>query len=148
MRKSFGNVLAMADSEGKLGTLRVVLAFGLAPVVPGFVAGIMEYGDGLMLWYIQFSAALGYSTAFLVGLPIYFLLVRRKKLNKLKHFVVFGVLMGVCAYVIPSLPALIITFDARIIETMANGWAYLLLGVFFGTIATVSFWAIAFLRLR
>ena len=148
MRKSFGNVPAMADSEGKLGTLRVVLAFALAPLVPGLVAGIMEYGEGLMLLSLKFSAALGYSTAFLVGLPVYFLLVRRKKLNKLKHFVVFGVLMGVCAYVIPFLPFLTIHFDVGVFETMANGWAYLLLGVFFGTIATVSFWAIAFLRLR
>ena len=143
----------MTDRELKPNTLRVVLAFALAPLAPGLFAAATSFDSGISSsWYLQGSVILGYPPALIIGVPVYFFVVRKRNLYKLKHFICFGALLGACAFLIFFLPINNFPPDVQYIEAtfeeMKNSWLYLLFGVFFGIIATMSFWAIAFLRLK
>jgi hypothetical protein len=141
----------MDNNKSYVRVVRIALAFAIAPLVPGLVAAMVG-GSALRSWYVEVSIYLGYSVAVLIGLPSYVLFLRRKEYHSAILFIKVGAILGAITYIgVFSIP-LILSRDASAgalaFHSMVTGWPYLILAVIFGVIATLSFWAIAFARIR
>jgi hypothetical protein len=123
-------------------SLRSIIAFVVAPLVPGLLAALPDLlrGDPMARWYIEFAAKAGYPIIVTLGVPIYFLLKRWGRTG-LPNYLVTGVIWGAAAYLSAFLPGLFLS-DAGVSQAMAVTWMYLPISTISGVIAAVAFWLI------
>jgi len=116
---------------------RVPIAFLVSPLFPGVLFALFvlsnraEWRD--FLFFVELAALMGYPIAFLIGVPLYFLL-KRLTLVRLITFLIAGSVLGLFSV----LGVLTIFFPLQ-------SWGYpsFLLGSVMGSVATGSFWLIA-----
>ena len=123
---------------------RTAAAFVVAPILPGALVGAYDAINGdwwSVLWYLEFSAALGYPVAVVLGIPLH-LLLTWKKLTAYPIYAGSGALLGVVAYLATVLPGILFG-GAQLSQVVIATGALLSSGAIFGTIAASAFWLIA-----
>ena len=136
--------------------LRTILGFVVAPIFPGLLAVILAApfragttGVGLRelaeaAWIIGLSAVLGYPTALVLGVPLYFFLGSRGW-NGLLIYVTAGAFLGLIIYLVY---ALLTEYSSNGLSGVADKFSntaqiYVPLGMVCGAAAALSFWLIA-----
>lgn len=130
-----------------MATFRMAAGFLVAPVVPGLIIAasveLLGSRDPLSAWYVELSAALGYPTALVLGIPAYWL-TKRYTLTSLAAYAAIGALLGIAAYFGVFLPGLLVApTNPDVWHAMGGSLAFMPAACLSGVVAATAFWLIA-----
>lgn len=128
--------------------LRVLIGFLVAPGLPALVVyliGLFFVADWEAAFGPKILAMLGYLTALLIGVPVYFVL-QRKGISSLAAYLAFGALVGLSCYVLFfGLWALLSwqTYPEHALLLLKNSVVSGVIAVVYATVSSLVFWLIA-----
>jgi hypothetical protein len=125
---------------------RLTLGFLLAPVLPAAIFAMLSVliGDNLEMWYLKLGASIGYSAAVFFGIPLYFLVLSRKRLESLPVYVICGAAMGVGIFFLPLIaPVLWVGSTEGIAYAISSSLPFAFMSMLLGVLSASAFWLIA-----
>jgi hypothetical protein len=129
-------------------TLRAVIAFLVAPMVPAIVLYLVNMNREAALLLPLVLAPLAYAAALVLGLPAY-LVMRRRDIRSLWAYVIMGALIGLAFSVLFfGIQALLSWSSARehAVALLRNSARSLVLAMVYAAVASAVFWFIAVRR--
>lgn len=128
--------------------LRALIGFLVAPGVPALVlylAGLLFFADWEAAFGPRILAMLGYVTALVIGVPVYFVL-QRKGITSLIAYLAMGALIGLACYVLFFGVWTLLswqTYPEHALLLLKNSAESGVIAVVYATVASAVFWLIA-----
>jgi hypothetical protein len=89
--------------------IRFILATLIAPLTPTVILALLYFirGEGGLFWWgVEITSMVSYLTFLIFGIPTY-ILFRRLEWSGLAHYVIGGILVGVCVVGLLMMPNLL-----------------------------------------
>ena len=126
-------------------TFRIIFAFLLAPLVPGFLLGLLDQSARSpvgIAWYVQLAAIVGYPVAIGLGIPLYAHLSEGHKQSG-PVVVAIGACLGALAMLVVVLVSSPFGLVALNFSTFLSLAPLLPIAALWGAISGFIFWMIA-----
>ncbi|PHV09707.1 hypothetical protein [Chitinimonas sp. BJB300] len=128
--------------------LRVVIGFFVSPGVPAlflYLIGLIFYSSWEAAWGPNILAICGYLAAFIIGVPMYFIL-KRKNISSLKAYLILGALVGFIFYVVFFGLWVLLSwqkFPEHALLILKGSVRSGIIAVVYATVASAIFWLIS-----